>query len=60
VLAHVGTHEEWLERVHKALHEEGLCTARELVVVADGGSGIWEMLAELLPATRFRVARPDP
>ncbi len=54
VIAHVGTHEEWLKLVHLALHEEGVYTAHEVVVVSDGGRGIWEMFEELLPATSFR------
>jgi len=54
VVAHVGTHEEWLKLVHLALHEEGVYTAHEVVVVADGGNGIWEMVEELLPTTTFR------
>jgi hypothetical protein len=54
VIAHVGTHEEWLQLVHMALHEEGVYTAHEVVVVADGGKGIWEMVDELLPSTTFR------
>jgi len=54
IIAHVGTHEEWLKLVHLALHEEGVYTAHEVVVVADGGSGIWEMVEELLPNTTFR------
>jgi hypothetical protein len=54
VLAHVGTHDEWLKLVHMALYDEGVYTAREVVVVADGGSGIWEMFEELLPTTPFR------
>ncbi len=55
VIAHVGTKEEWLKLVHLALHEEGVYTAREVVIVADGGNGIWEMFDELLPTTRFRT-----
>lgn len=54
VIAHVGTHEEWLKLVHMALHEEGVYTAHEVAVIADGGSGIWEMVEELLPTTSFR------
>jgi hypothetical protein len=54
VIAHVGTHEQWLKLVHLALHEEGVYTAHEVVVVADGGKGIWEMVEELLPTTTFR------
>ena len=54
VIAHVGTHQEWLKLVHLALYEEGVYTAHEVVVVADGGNGIWEMVEELLPTTTFR------
>lgn len=54
VIAHVGTHEEWLKLVHLALYEEGVYTAHEVVVVADGGHGIWEMVEELLPTTTSR------
>jgi hypothetical protein len=54
VIAHVGTHEEWLQLVHLAFHEEGVYTAHEVVVVADGGNGIWEMVDEFLPKTTFR------
>jgi hypothetical protein len=54
VIAHVGTHEEWLKLVHLALYEEGVYTAHEVVVIADGGNGIWEMAEELLPTTTFR------
>ena len=28
--------------------------AHQVVIVADGGTGIWELLTELLPQTRFR------
>lgn len=54
VIAHVGTKEEWMRLVHMALHEEGVYVAHEVVIIADGGSGIWEQLEELLPTTRFR------
>jgi hypothetical protein len=54
VLAHVGTKEEWMRLVHMALYEEGVYVAHEVVIVADGGNGIWELLEELLPTTRFR------
>jgi hypothetical protein len=54
VLAHVGTKEEWIKLVHMALHEEGVYTAEEVVVIADGGSGIWELVDELLPTTNTR------
>jgi hypothetical protein len=55
VLAHVGTKEEWEQLVHMAFHEEGVYTAHEVVVVADGGSGIWELFDELLPTTSTRT-----
>lgn len=54
VLGHVGTKEEWLRLVHMAFHEEGVYTAHEVVVIADGGNGIWELIEELLPATSSR------
>lgn len=54
VIGHVGTKEEWLQLVHMAFHEEGVYTAREVVVIADGGSGIWELIEELLPSTSSR------
>jgi hypothetical protein len=54
VIAHVGSLEEWRKLVHLALHEEGVYTAEEVVVIADGGSGIWELVEELLPATPNR------
>jgi hypothetical protein len=54
VIAHVGTKEEWMRLVHMALHEEGVYTAREVVIIADGGNGIWPLFDELLPSTRFR------
>ena len=54
VIGHLGTKEEWLQLVHMAFHEEGVYTAREVVVVANGGNGIWELIAELLPSTSSR------
>jgi hypothetical protein len=54
VIAHVGTKEEWAQLVHLALYEEGVYRAREVVIVADGGHGIWELVAELLPARDWR------
>ncbi len=54
VVAHVGTKQEWEQLVHMAFHEEGVYTAHEVVVIADGGSGIWELIAELLPTTASR------
>jgi hypothetical protein len=54
VVAHIGEKEEWYRLVHLALYEEGVYWAHEVVVVADGGTGIWEMVAELLPSTDRR------
>jgi len=54
VLGHVGTKEEWIRLVHMALHEEGVYTAEEVVIVADGGPGIWELFDDLLPTTSER------
>lgn len=54
VLAHVGTQEQWLKLLHLAFHEEGVYIAEEVVVVADGGTGIWEAVGELLPTTSQR------
>ncbi len=54
VVAHVGSKEEWTQLVHMAFHEEGVYTAHEVVVVADGGGGIWELIAELLPSVPSR------
>ena len=54
VVAHIGTLEEWYKFVHMAMQEEGVYLAEEVVCIADGGAGIWEMFEELLPATRHR------
>jgi hypothetical protein len=54
IVAHMGTKEEWIQLVNMAFHEEGVYTAHEVVVVADGGSGIWELVDELLPSTTSR------
>ena len=54
VLAHVGTQEQWQQLLHLAFHEEGVYLARQVVVVADGGAGIWDTIDELLPSTRSR------
>ena len=54
VIAHVGTKEQWMRLVHLALYEQGVYVAHEVVIIADGGSGIWELFDELLPPTRFR------
>ena len=54
VLAHVGTQDQWLQLLHLAFYEEGVYVAEEVVVVADGGAGIWEAISELLPSTSQR------
>jgi hypothetical protein len=54
VLTHVGTKEEWIKLLHMAFHDEGVYRAHEVVVVADGGKGIWESIEELLPSTSMR------
>jgi hypothetical protein len=54
VLAHVGTQDQWCQLLHLAFHDEGVYLAREVVVVADGGAGIWNTIDELLPSTRTR------
>ncbi|MBU2431883.1 MAG: hypothetical protein KKH99_14415 [Proteobacteria bacterium] len=54
VLAHVGTQDQWRQLLHLAFHDEGVYVAREVVVVADGGAGIWDTIGELLPSTRAR------
>ena len=52
--AHVGTKEEFCKLMHLWFHEEGVYLAEEVVVVADGGAGIWEMIDELLPSIANR------
>ena len=54
IVAHIGTLEEWRKFVYMALVESGTLTAHEVFVIADGGTGIWEMVEELLPSTGFR------
>lgn len=54
VIAHIGTLDEWRQFVHMAMVEYGVYTAQEVFVIADGGTGIWEMFEELLPTTRER------
>jgi len=54
VMAHVGTQEQWLKLLHLAFHDEGVYLAKEVVVVADGGAGIWPAIDELLPSTSQR------
>ena len=50
----MGTQEEWMRLIHMALYEEGVYVAHEVVIIADGGPGIWESFDELIPTTRFR------
>jgi len=52
VVAHVGTKEEWMQLLHMTFYEEGVYTAREVIIVADGGQGIWETFEELLRGPR--------
>ena len=40
--------------MHMAFHEEGVYTAQEVFIVADGGGGIWELIEALLPTTPSR------
>jgi hypothetical protein len=54
IIAHIGTLDDWYKLVHMALVEAGALTAHEVIWIADGGSGIWEMVDELLPTTAFR------
>jgi hypothetical protein len=54
VVAHIGSQNEWYQLVHKTFYEEGVYWAHEVVVVADGGNGIWELIEELLPNTERR------
>lgn len=54
VVAHIGSNEEWYQVVHKAFYDEGVYWAHEVVVIADGGHGIWELIDELLPTTDRR------
>lgn len=54
VVAHIGSQEEWYRLAHKTFYEEGVYWAHEVVVVADGGAGIWELIDELLPNTERR------
>jgi hypothetical protein len=54
VMAHVGTKEEFARLLHMLFHDEGVYIAHEVVVVADGGNGIWELINELLPSTSNR------
>ena len=52
--AHVGTKEEFRKLLNLWFYEEGVYLAEEVVVVADGGAGIWELVEELLPKTSQR------
>lgn len=54
IVAHVGTLEEWRKLVHMAMVDAGVFTAEEVVFIADGGAGIWEMFDELISPTRER------
>jgi hypothetical protein len=54
VVAHIGTNGDWYKIVHKTFFEEGVYWAHEVVVVADGGNGLWELIEELLPTTDRR------
>ena len=55
IRAHIGTAEEWKKLVHLALYEAGVFWAQRIVIIADGGQGIWELMAELLPQTPGRT-----
>jgi hypothetical protein len=58
VVAHIGSNDDWYKIVHKTFFEEGVYWAHEVVVVADGGNGLWELIEELLPTTdRRRVVQ---
>lgn len=54
VMAHVGTKEEFTRLLHMVFHDEGVYVAHQVVVVADGGNGIWELIDSLLPSTSTR------
>lgn len=55
VRSHIGTAEEWKKIVHLALFEAGVFWAQRVVIIADGGQGIWELMEELLPQTPGRT-----
>lgn len=58
IIGHVGSKEEWMKLVHLALHEEGVYLAEEVVIVADGGAGIWELFSDLIrPTPQRRVVQ---
>jgi len=50
----VGTQDQCHQILHLAFREQGIYLAQEVVVVANGGAGIWEMIDELLPSIRTR------
>jgi hypothetical protein len=54
VVSHIGTLDEWYQLVFMAFYETGVFWAHEVVIVNDGGLGIWEMFDELLPNTERR------
>jgi hypothetical protein len=54
VVSHIGSLDEWYRLVFMAFYEEGVFWAHEVVIVNDGGIGIWEMFDELLPSTERR------
>lgn len=54
IRSHIGTAEEWKKLVHLALYEAGVFWAQCVVIIADGGQGIWELMEELLPQTPER------
>jgi len=55
IRTHIGTAEEWKKLVHLALYEAGVFWAQRIVIIADGGQGIWELMQELLPQTPGRT-----
>ncbi len=55
IRSHIGTKEEWEKLVHLALFQTGALWARRVVIVADGGAGIWELMGRLLPKTEDRT-----
>jgi hypothetical protein len=54
IVAHIGTLDEWRKLVHLTFVETGVYVAEEVVAIADGGAGIWELIDEMLPTTRDR------
>jgi hypothetical protein len=55
IRSHIGTAEEWKKLVHLALYEAGVFWAQRVVIIADGGQGIWELMEDLLPKTPGRT-----